>query len=209
MAKYVKRELPDLHGDGKKKACYKVVTNRNMGSDELADFMSKVGVGLPKSMVKGVLAQLSSSIASFLALGYTVTIDGIGIMSLKIGPKKKKRSPDAYDYDNKITPTGLEVTGVNLKVDKELLRTINEYCNLENDGVRQIKRSKYTPEERLQRAKDYLTNNSFITIREYAWQNTLSVSTAQRELKKLAEDPMSGIKSKGCGSSKVYVLDNK
>ena len=208
MANYVKRELPNLHGEGKKKAYYKIETNRNFGCDELADFMSKSGMGMPKAAVKAVLLQLSSAMANLLALGYTVSIDGLGIVSLKIGPKKNKRGSDAYDFDNKLTPSNLEVTGVNLKVDKDFLKEINRQCRLENRGVRSLTRSIYSPDERLQRAKDYLAENMFIRVKMYALLNNLSVSVAQRELKKLAEDPQSGITSVGRGSSKMYVLDN-
>ena len=206
MANYVKRELPNLHGEGKKKAYYKIETNRNFGCDELADYMSKSGMGMPKAAVKAVLLQLSSVMANFLALGYTVSIDGLGIVSLKIGPKKNKRGSDAYDYDNKLTPSNLEVTGVNLKVDKDFLKEINRQCELENKGVRNIRRSKYTAEERLKRAKDYLSENMFLRVKMYAYINDLSVSVAQRELKKLAEDPESGITFVGRGASKMYVL---
>ena len=206
MANYVKRELPDLRGNGKKKACYKIQTNRNFDCDELATYMSNFGMGVPKAAIKAVLINLSSAMANLLALGYTVSIDGMGIMSLKIGPKKNKRGANAYDYDNKLTPSNLEVTGVNLKVDKDFLKEINRQCELENIGVRNIRRSKYTAEERLKRAKDYLSENMFLRVKMYAYINDLSVSVAQRELKKLAEDPESGITFVGRGASKMYVL---
>ena len=209
MANYVRKELPDLRGNGKKKVCYKIETNRNFDSDELADYMSSLGMGIPKAAIKAVLVHLSSTMASLLAQGYTVSIDGLGIVSLKIGPKKNKRTANAYDYDNKLKPSNLEVTGVNLRVDKKFLKDINKHCELENKGERTIKRSKSTAEERLKRAQDYLSKNMFLNINEYAYMNGLSYSVAQRELKKLAEDSESGITFIGRGPSKMYVLSKK
>lgn len=45
----------------------------------------------------------------------------------------------------------------------------------------------------------------FITLDEYANENSLSCSSASRELGRLTSDPTSGIKEKGSGSHKVWI----
>ena len=66
-------------------------------------------------------------------------------------------------------------------------------------------RSPYTPEERLQRALQHIDKHGFITLQDYTNLNSLSRSTASRELSRLASDPTSGIQSNGSGSHKIWI----
>ena len=107
------------------------------------------------------------------------------------GPKKK------YHH--------VKVKGVNFKVDKRLVEAINKENTFERTSGNPSSPSPYTPEERLQRALNHIDKHGFITLQEYANLNSLSYSTASRELSKLVLDPHSGIKPKGAASHKVWV----
>ena len=119
MAEYQVREMSAMHKDGKTRAYYKVQIKGNITADHLADFMSTTSMGVSKSAIKAVLTQLSSSVAYYLGLGFSVTIDGIGTLSMKIGPKEGKEVEELKEGATKLTATNIEVTDINLRADKE------------------------------------------------------------------------------------------
>ena len=64
---------------------------------------------------------------------------------------------------------------------------------------------KYTPEQRLALAHQYLDKHAFLTVSIYRQLTGLVRSTATVELRKWAHTPGSGIDTSGIGSHKVYV----
>jgi predicted HTH transcriptional regulator len=94
---------------------------------------------------------------------------------------------------------------VNFKVDKRLVDGINKENTFERISGNTAFPSPYSLEERLQRALNHIDKHGFITLQEYANLNSLSYSTASRELAKLVLDPHTGIKPKGAASHKVWV----
>mgnify|MGYP003556871571 CR=1 FL=1 len=75
MARFIKREMPDLNKDGSSKVYYKMETYRNYSHDEFVKYMIRGGVGISASMVEAVLTQVTDKLADLLGMGYTVTID--------------------------------------------------------------------------------------------------------------------------------------
>ena len=69
-----------------------------------------------------------------------------------------------------------------------------------------LRKSKFTLEERIQKARDFLEKNMFMRVPDYIRLTGLSRTSASIELRKLAFDPTSGITSKGQRSQKYYVL---
>ena len=195
MIKYTKREMPDLDKVGTTKAYYKVDTVGLIDSDRLVDYMAGMGLGVSKAMAKAVLAQLSSTVTHFLSIGYNVSIEGLGQVSLKIGPKKGREVEDIEEGGTKRNATSLEVTGINFRVDKDFLREVNRACTLERGKTK-----------RLQKLKDYLSKHGSIDVQSYANMIKMTYSSAYRELEKFAADPDSGISAMGRKHYKVYVL---
>ena len=99
----------------------------------------------------------------------------------------------------------IEVNGVHYKVDKRLVHDINVQCTLERGRQSRIKRSPYTLEERISRAISYIEEHEFLTVRDYAELNGLSISTASIELRKLRKDASSGLRAIGKRSGLMYV----
>lgn len=206
MIKYTKREMPDLDKVGTTKAYYKVDTVGLIDSDRLVDYMAGMGLGVSKAMAKAVLAQLSSTVTHFLSIGYNVSIEGLGQVSLKIGPKKGREVEDIEEGGTKRNATSLEVTGINFRVDKDFLREVNRACTLERGKTKRLQKSPYGKEERLQKLKDYLSKHGSIDVQSYANMIKMTYSSAYRELEKFAVDPDSGISAMGRKHYKVYVL---
>ena len=90
--------------------------------------------------------------------------------------------------------------------EKSLIHNTNYNCDLER-SQQKFRRSsqKYTPEERLERAKQYLTGHPYMTVRNYVQLTGLRPTTASVELRKWAENPESGITTSGRGTHKVYI----
>ena len=206
MAKFIKREMPDLNKDGKPKVYYKIETYRNYSHDEFVKYMVDTGIGISASMVEAVLTQMSEKLAGLLGFGYTVTIDGFGTFSTKIGPKKGKEVEELDATTGKRNAASVEVTGLNLRVDKKMIRKVNDHCNLERIGERRLQKSSYTEAQRLERAKKYLETNGRMSILTYSYLVELSKSAAHRELHKFVKDPSTGITYTGRGPTRVFVL---
>ena len=206
MAKFIKREMPDLNKDGKPKVYYKIETYRNYSHDEFVKYMVDTGIGISASMVEAVLTQMTEKLAGLLGFGYTVTIDGFGTFSTKIGPKKGKEVEELDATTGKRNAASVEVTGLNLRVDKKMIRKVNDHCNLERIGERRLQKSSYTEAQRLERAKKYLETNGRMSILTYSYLVELSRSAAHRELRRFAADPSTGITTTGRGPTKVFVL---
>ena len=92
------------------------------------------------------------------------------------------------------------------RTDKALIRETNHWCELERASWKPARSSKkYTPEQRLALAHQYLDKHAFLTVSIYRQLTGLVRSTATVELRKWAHTPGSGIDTSGIGSHKVYV----
>ena len=83
---------------------------------------------------------------------------------------------------------------------------IDRNCVLERGGEDRLRKSKFTEEERIERARQYLRKNGFMRVFNYASLTGLSYTTASRELRNIADNPESGIISQGSKSAKIYHL---
>ena len=107
--------------------------------------------------------------------------------------------------DSKRNARSLRVDVVDFQVDKRLVRNVDRQCKLERAGVARVRRSPYTKEERLQRAKDYLSEHGFMRVKHYMELTGLRHTTAANELRAFSDDLSTGITIMGRGSAKVYV----
>ena len=209
MAKYIKKEIVDLNGKGATQAYYRMKTWRKLETEEFVKRCHDLNGAFSESILKGALAALTQQLAYELANGYSVKLDGLGVFNAKIGLCKDKEQDDFCEDGTRRNAASLQVTGVSLKVDKELVKAINKDCDLERGDDERLSRQTYTLEQRIERARDFIRKNGYMRSYEYAQLNGLAKSTASRELIRITSDPRSGIRSEGCKSSKVYLLDNQ
>jgi len=177
MANYVIKEMPTGMGNGKKGRIYpKMQVYTEFDYDKVVELINVNSPAFSEATVRGVLDTLAVVMKSYLPLGHTMKIDNLGVFSLS-----------------------LEL------VDRKLVEAINKENSFERTTSNPSSPSPYSSEERLQRALQHIDRHGFITLQEYANLNSLSYTSASRELAKLVLDPNSGIKVKGAASHKVWV----
>ena len=206
MAKYIKKEIVDLNGKGTTQAYYRLKTWRKLEFEEFAERCHSLHPSFSKGLISGVLDAVIDQLAYEISNGYSVKIDGLGTFSAKLGVRKDKEMDNFEEGSKKLNAKSIEVTGVSLRVDKKLIREIDLNCDLERGGEERLRTSKLSQEERIEKARQYLQQNGFMRVNQYAILTGLSYSTASRELRRLAANPLSGIVSQGRKSSKLYLL---
>lgn len=213
MANYVLKEMPAGMGNGSEgKTFPKMQVYTEFDYDKVVELVHTNSPAFSEATVRGVLDTLAVVMKSYLPMGHTMKIDNLGVFSLSL--EFADNEPETVNQQEALETqeTGpkkkyhhVKVKGVNFKVDKRLVEAINKENTFERTSGNPSSPSPYSLEERLQRALNHIDKHGFITLQEYANLNSLSYSTASRELSKLVLDPHSGIKPKGAASHKVWV----
>lgn len=205
MAKYIKQEMPDLKKVGENKAYYRMEMSRRVSMAEFVESIAMPGSSITEASAVQVLNQAATTLARLLADGCAVTIDGIGTFKATVGVRHDKEQ-DAFNVDApQRNAQSIVVNGIHYKADVALIKDVGSQCTLERGKQGRIKRSPYPLEERISRAIAYIEEHDFLTVRNYAELNGLSVSTASIELRKLRGDTSSGIRAVGKRSGLMYV----
>ena len=206
-AKYIKKEYPDLNGTGYTQAYYKMLTTA-MDYEAFVELCCREGA-MPKDAIKGVLTLVSEKLALCMAEGHAVKIDGIGTFTAKLGVRDDLL-PDAFEPGERHHNAGaVEVKGVNYRADRELVANCREKCHLESGGVSRLHKPKTTLEERMEKARQYLREHPLMRVDDYAWLTGQARTTASMELRRIAENPASGITYTGSRSQKHYILSKR
>lgn len=205
MAKYVMQEMRNLHKEGETLLYPRMVIDGCCETEELVEIITK-GSTLRKGEVLASLQLISEGMATLMAHGRSVRLEGIGLFTPCLSLKDGKEREDTNGEATRRNAQSIEISDINFRVEKTLVRDTNSQCNLQRQkGDWRCNRSKYSPEERLSLALKHLESNPTLTISEYEHLTGLSHTAAGRELKKWSETPESGIYFKGSGSHKVYV----
>lgn len=205
MARYIKKEIADLNGTGKKQAYYRMQTWRKLDHEEFVKKCTYTGSGVSRAMMDAVLTVVAEELPRLLAMGYSVRIDGLGTFNAKLGVRKDKEQDAFEEGEQKRNAQSIEVNGIGFRADKELISKTDRECDLERGGVSRLKVSKYSLEERIVLAKKYLENHVMMRVGDYATLTGLSHSKASIELRELCERPDAGFKAQGRGSHRVYI----
>ncbi len=213
MANYVLKEMPAGMGNGSEgKTFPKMQVYTEFDYDKVVELVHTNSPAFSEATVRGVLDTLAVVMKSYLPMGHTMKIDNLGVFSLSLefadnetDTANQQEIPETQETGSKKKYHHVRVKGVNFKVDKRLVEAINKENTFERTSGNPSSPSPYSLEERLQRALNHIDKHGFITLQEYANLNSLSYSTASRELSKLVLDPHTGIKPKGAASHKVWV----
>ena len=206
MAKYKLQEMSSLNGVGERRVYPKMVTNRQLGTKEFIEKMRTHNHAISESVVTAVLTDVADYLGEMLAMGYTVKLDDIGTFSLSLDFDDEKPVEMQGD-DDKMLHRKVKVKDVNYKSDPELVKRVNRDIELKRDmgGVSRLYKQRYTLEERIERGRQLLEEQSFFTLQEYANLNHLSRTTASLELKRLTHGEDAPFDYTGSGSHKVWV----
>jgi nucleoid DNA-binding protein len=158
------------------------------------------------------MTAVCEQLATELARGNNVRIDGLGTFHAKLGLNKYTpgRVMDTFEEGTvRRNAMSLGVTGVGYKADKALVIKVAGKCKLERGGEDRIRKSKYTKAERIERAIRFLRREGFMHVRDYASLNGLSYSTAYRELNNGLTGESAVITSRGSKSARIFYLVEK
>lgn len=203
-AKYIKKEIADLNGTGQTQAYYKMET-RSMSHESFVDLCARES-GMPKSAIVGVLSLVSQKLALSMAEGYAVKIDGIGTFTAKLGVRDNMLQDAFEPGEHTHNAHTIEVTGVGYRADNDLIKETGRKCHLVRGGESRIHKPKYTLEERIEKARLFLAKHTVMHLGDYVRLTGLSRTAASLELRKLVNDPSSGIIANGRGSQKLWLL---
>ena len=198
MANYVIKEMPAGMGNGKKGREFpKMQVYTEFNYDKVVELVHTNSPAFSEATVRGVIDTLAVVMKSYLPMGHTMKIDNLGVFSLSL--EFDDENPETAKYHH------VRAKGVNFKVDRKMVDEINKENSFERIAGKQTVQSPYSQDERLKRALQHIGKHGFITLQEYSNINSLSYTTASRELAKLVANPQSGIKAKGAGSHKVWI----
>ena len=205
MAQYIKKEMADMRRNGVNQVCYRLRSNGTVELEELARDCAR-GTTFAEGEIKGVVMTLLDGMVMNMTRGFSVHIDGLGTLTPKIG-LRDDAEPEVLDGEGrKRNAQSLHVTGVSFRADKALVRRLDSRCKLEKGSVSRIRKSKYTEEQRLEKARRFLQEHTVMRLGDYYRLVGLSRTTASLELRKWERDVSTGITSEGSYSAKVYVL---
>ena len=212
MANFVLQELPDEMTDGKKIVYPKMQTYSLHDYETVIKHMHTYAGSISDGLIRAVFDALVSTMQSWMPLGHSIKIDGLGVFSLSLGFDTS--TPSEKDISQKQDGEGLKtkyrhicIKGINFKPDAELLKEMNKQATFDrvNTDVVVPKKCKYSREERLEKAKAIISAYGYMTLTDYALATEQSRSAASNDLKRLAADDDSGITTRGSHSHKVWV----
>ena len=90
MAEYIKQEMCDLNGTGEKPVYYRMKIQRNMDMEDFVERITYPGSGLSRGSVIQVMTTVAEHLAYCMAEGQSVTLDGIGTFTPRLGVAKDK-----------------------------------------------------------------------------------------------------------------------
>lgn len=205
MAEYAMQEMNLPNSEGEQVLYPRMVLNRQVDTAYIAKRLASQTTFTAAEVI-GLLMGLSDELSFHLAEGSPVKLEGIGIFTPALALHKGKERETGEEGEAKRNAQSIYVGGVNFRPEKSLLKDINRQCELERSKGK-FKRSsqKYTPEQRLELAKQYLDSHPFMRIADYAAITGLRKTAASIELKQWLLLPDSGIATSGRGTHKVYV----
>lgn len=205
MAMYEMQESNLPNEEGKRILYPRIRLTGQDTLDDVAKYISLTSTFSPGD-IKGAVQALVEAIAHSMGEGRSVKIDGLGIFTPTLGLREGFERESGEPDEQRRNAMSICISGVRFKPDKTLLRETAGQCTLERTSWKFRKSSqRYTPQERLKLAHDYLTEHSFMTVADYERLTGLLHTAAACELRMWRETEGSGISCHGRGSHRVYV----
>ena len=198
MPKYVLQELPDEMTDGKKVLFPKMQTYTLHDFETVLKHMHTYAGSFSEGSMRAIIDALVQTMKSWMPLGHSIKIDGLGVFSLSLGFNTSKHH---HVY----------IKGINFKPDAELLADMNSEATFDKaeTEVKTINKNKMSREERSPQATAIIETHGYMTLTDYLVATNLGRSSASRDLANIVADPTSGITTRGSHSHKVWVMLKK
>lgn len=215
MANYILKELPEEMTEGRTVVYPKMQIYSLHDYEKVIQDMRVYAGGISEGIIRAVFDALASAMACWMPMGHTMKIDGLGVFSLSLGfdtstPSEKailQKQKNVDDDDPKQKYRHVCIKGINFKPDPELLKEMNKLASFDRVGVavEVQKKSLYSREERLTKAKAIIRSHGYMTLTDYALATGLSKSAASKDLKQIVADASSGITARGQHSHKIWI----
>ena len=220
MPNYVLQEMSEEMGDGKKKVYPRMQTYSLHDFDTVVRHMHEYSGSFSEGAIRGVLDALVTTMKSWMPMGHSIKIDGLGVFSLTLGfdtstpseatATKKQKSGNA-DEELKTKYRHVCIKGIRFKPDPQLLWQMNKEATFERTetGVVVPRKTSDSRDERIRKALAIIDKQGYMTLSDYAIATSQSRSTASKDLRQLVSDPTSGLVTHGSHSHKVWIRNKK
>ena len=202
MPNYILKELNKELTDGKKVVFPKMQTYSQHDFETVLKHMQTYAGNFSEGTMRAVIDALVETMKSWMPMGHSMKIDGLGTFSLSLGFNDKDT-----DEEPKTKYRHICIKGINFKPDAKLIAALNKQADFERaeKDVVVPKKCSYTTSERIEKAQAIIANNGFMTLSDYARATGQCRSAASNDLKRLTTLPDSPIATRGSGSHKVWV----
>lgn len=202
MPNYILKELNKELTDGKKVVFPKMQTYSQHDFETVLKHMQTYAGNFSEGTMRAVIDALVETMKSWMPMGHSMKIDGLGTFSLSLGFKDKDT-----DEEPKTKYRHICIKGINFKPDAKLIAALNKQADFERaeKDVVVPKKCSYTTGERIEKAQAIIANNGFMTLSDYARATGQCRSAASNDLKRLTTLPDSPIATRGSGSHKVWI----
>jgi len=215
MANYVLKELPGKMTDGRTVVYPKMQIYSQHNYVNVIHNMRVYANGIGEGIIRAVFDALTQTMISWMPLGHTMKIDGLGVFSLSLefdtstaSEKAEKLIQEIDDEaDPKLKYRHVRIKSINFKPDPDLLNNMNKEATFDRVGVdvEVQKTSPYSRAERVAKAKAIIGELGYMTLTDYAIATRQSKSAASKDLKKMVADPDSCITTRGHHSHKIWI----
>lgn len=213
MANYILKELPKEMTEGKKIVFPKMQAYSLHDYDTVIRHMHEYAGNLSEGIIRAVFDAFTSVMGTWMPMGHTIKIDGLGIFSLSLGfdmttPSEKAMAKNSSsEEDPKEKYRHICIKNINFKPDVELLRKLNSQTtfNRAEKEVVSPRKKKYNRIERIAKAKAIIERNGYMTLTDYALATDQSRAAASNDLRDIVADMASGITTRGSHSHKVWI----
>ena len=214
MGNYILKQLHGEMTEGKTIILPKMKVYSLYDYDIVIQHMCTLSRILNEGIIRATFSALVEEMLTSMHLGHNIKIDGLGIFSLSLEFDTSKPSeealaydPDFDDEDPKLKYRHVRIKSINFKPDPELLKEMNMSASFKliDVDVETPKESRFSREERLERARTIIRRYGYMTLADYAMATGQSKSAASKDLNRLVKDPDSGIIARGENSHKIWV----
>ncbi len=195
--KYDVYTINNATGSGEERTYVKVKQHEPMTAAQLQEKIQH-RCSLTKGDVAAVLAELHDILVEEFHLGHRFYIPEIGYFSMSASLEMPEDNPD-----KKITGKEVRINGINFRPEASLLQEVQRGVHFVRSRY-SSRSTQYTEEKLLEKIKEYLQGNRYLTNRELRIQFGLTQYSAQKWLKYFCEQ---GILVKdGTDHSPIYSL---
>ncbi len=213
MANYYLQKLPEGMKESEEVVYPKMQTYNMHDFETVLKHMQTYAGNFSEGTMRAVIDALVQTMKSWMPLGHSIKIDGLGVFTLSLGfdtstPSEKEIANEKVGADKgKTKYRHICIKSIKFKPDGELLADMNREATFDKveTEVKMPRKNKFSREERLAKAMAIIEKSGYMTLSDYSRATGLSRAAASRDLKSLVADQTSGIASRGSHSHKVWV----